>query len=52
MLLLMQDITKPVKEQLETDPDSEHRVFYVAATRAKKNIIIVKPQTKDFYGGL
>ena len=51
-VIIMQDITKPVKEQLETDPDSEHRVFYVAATRAKKNIIIVKPQTKDFYGGL
>lgn len=51
-IIIMQDITKPVKEQLETDPDSEHRVFYVAATRAKKNIIIVKPQTKDYYGGL
>lgn len=51
-VIIMQDITKPVKEQLETDPDSEHRVFYVAATRAKKNIIIVKPQTKNFYGGL
>lgn len=51
-VIIMQDITKPVKEQLETDPDSEHRVFYVAATRAKKNIIIVKPQTKDYYGGL
>ena len=51
-IIIMQDITKPVKEQLETDPDSEHRVFYVAATRAKKNIIIVKPQTKDYYAGL
>jgi ATP-dependent exoDNAse (exonuclease V) beta subunit len=50
-VIVMTDITAPVKEQLETDPDSEHRVFYVAATRARKSITIVKPQTKYCYGG-
>jgi len=51
-VVIMTDITAPVKEQLDTDPDSEHRVFYVAATRAKKTLTIVKPQTKYSYGGL
>jgi len=51
-VIVMTDITAPVKEQLDNDPDSEHRVFYVAATRAKKTLTIVKAQTKYSYGGL
>lgn len=48
-VILMEDITKPVYAQLDLDPDSEHRVFYVGATRAKKNLIIVKAQSEFRY---
>lgn len=33
----------------EKSPDDEHRVFYVAATRAKNNVFIVMPQTDKGY---
>ena len=48
-VILMEDITQPVYEQLDRDPDSEHRVFYVGATRAKENLIIVKAQSEYKY---
>jgi DNA helicase-2/ATP-dependent DNA helicase PcrA len=31
------------------DTDDEHRVQYVAVTRAKKNLYILQPNEKDFY---
>ena len=31
------------------DPDNEHRVFYVAATRAKQNLYLHTPVTTQFY---
>jgi superfamily I DNA/RNA helicase len=34
---------------LNTEPDDEHRVFYVAVTRAKKNLFILQPETKYSY---
>lgn len=48
-VILMEDITQPVFEQLDRDPDSEHRVFYVGVTRAKENLIIVKSQSQYRY---
>jgi superfamily I DNA/RNA helicase len=30
-------------------PDAEHRVFYVAVTRAKKRLYILSPQNPEFY---
>jgi superfamily I DNA/RNA helicase len=30
------------------DPDDEIRVFYVACTRAKENLYIVEPQTRQY----
>lgn len=49
VVVLMSDISKAVASQLDVDEDSEHRVFYVAVTRAKEKLIIVQPQTKLFY---
>ena len=49
IVVLMSDISKAVASQLEIDEDSEHRVFYVAATRAKEKLIIVQPQTRLYY---
>ena len=49
VVVLMSDISRAVESQLEVDPDSEHRVFYVAVTRAKEKLIIVQPQTRMYY---
>lgn len=49
VVVLMSDISKAVASQLDIDEDSEHRVFYVAVTRAKEKLIIMQPQTKLYY---
>lgn len=49
VVVLMSDISKAVASQLDVDEDSEHRVFYVACTRAKEKLIIVQPQTRLYY---
>lgn len=36
-------------ENLENDPDSEHRVYYVAVTRAKQNLYIMEPRGMYYY---
>lgn len=49
VVVLMSDISKAVSSQLDIDEDSEHRVFYVACTRAKEKLVIVQPHTKLYY---
>jgi superfamily I DNA/RNA helicase len=46
---ILSDITKNVKDNMERNPDSEHRVFYVGVTRAKNSLRLVLPQTKLYY---
>lgn len=48
-VILFMDITRKVYENMERNPDSEHRVFYVGATRAKKKLIIVQGKTSKQY---
>jgi len=48
-VILLSDITKNVDENLQRNPDSEHRVFYVGVTRAKNNLRIVLPHSKYSY---
>lgn len=48
-VVLLSDISTLVKKSLDVDEDSEHRVFYVAVTRAKKRLYIVQPQTRLYY---
>lgn len=48
-VVLMSDVSKAVACQFDIDEDSEHRVFYVAVTRAKNKLFIVQPTTKLFY---
>jgi len=43
------NITSAVKRNLQYNPDSEHRVFYVGATRAKKSLTIVLPDQRNYY---
>ena len=38
----------PYKEY-ERNPSTVHRVYYVGATRAKKHLHIMQPQTERYY---
>lgn len=46
---LLQDVTPRVDRALAQDPDAEHRVWYVAATRARGTLCVVRPRTERFY---
>lgn len=46
---LLTDFSPASRETMDSDPDSEHRVFYVGATRARRNLYIVSPQTPIAY---
>lgn len=48
-VVLISDMSARTYEGMIEDPDPEHRVFYVGATRAKKNLIIIRPQTEMYY---
>lgn len=48
-VMLLTDMTYRVQKGYELDPDSEHRVFYVGATRAQKSLYLVNPQTSYEY---
>ena len=48
-VVMLLDISKAVKNNLDKNPDSEHRVFYVGATRAKKSLTIVESSSKFEY---
>jgi len=47
-VILYLNVTRSVYKNIQMNPDSEHRVFYVGATRAKKNLYILLP-TKEYY---
>lgn len=44
-VLMLTDMSPRVWRGYELDPDSEHRVFYVGATRASERLFPVAPQT-------
>jgi superfamily I DNA/RNA helicase len=48
-VVVMTDVARRTFLAMERDPDDEIRVFYVAATRAKENLFIVMPRTKNFF---
>ena len=48
-VLLLTDISKRTEEEMEKNPDAEHRVWYVAVTRARKTLHIVEPRTNRSY---
>jgi superfamily I DNA/RNA helicase len=48
-VVLMTDVTKKVYDTMSMDPDSEHRTFYVGATRTRDRLIIVEPQGRRSY---
>ena len=48
-VVLMPDMSRLSYKDMEVDEDSEHRVFYVAVTRAKHRLFIMQPTTKLYY---
>jgi DNA helicase-2/ATP-dependent DNA helicase PcrA len=48
-VVVLRDVTLRVYKNLQKNPDSENRVFYVAFTRAKKNLFLVEPSGKYHY---
>lgn len=48
-VVLMTDMAFRTHGEMQKSPDDEHRVFYVAVTRAKQRLIIVSPSTNLYY---
>lgn len=48
-VILSLNVTRSVYKNIQFNPDSEHRVFYVGATRAKKKLWILFPNQKYYY---
>jgi len=43
-VVLFTDMTERIARSHDSEPDTEHRVFYVGATRARRNLYIVDPE--------
>lgn len=48
-VLLLTDISTVAYDQFRREPDSEHRTFYVAATRARQSLHLIRPRTQHHY---
>ena len=48
-VVVIADISYRTWRKFNVQPDDEHRVFYVAVTRAKKNLFLLQPETKYSY---
>jgi len=42
----MLDISRRVRDSMMMSEDDERRVFYVGATRARKNLFLIEPTTQ------
>ncbi len=48
-VVLFRDVAYRTYKEMQKNPEDEHRVFYVGATRAMNKLIIVAPQTRRSY---
>lgn len=48
-VVVMTDMANRTWLEFEDNPEDEHRVWYVAVTRAKKNLFILEPSTNKSY---
>ena len=48
-VVVISDISYKTWRKFNMEPDDEHRVFYVAVTRARKNLFLLHPETKYSY---
>lgn len=47
--IVLSDMSRLSYKTLQLEPDSEHRVFFVAVTRARYKLTILRPMTSTFY---
>lgn len=48
-VFVLTDTSRAAVRTFRTDPDDEHRTFYVAVTRAKKRLVIAPPTRRTYY---
>lgn len=48
-VVVLRSMSNATWDSYQRKPDSEHRVFYVAMTRAKKSLYLVRLKTNDHY---
>jgi DNA helicase-2/ATP-dependent DNA helicase PcrA len=48
-VVLLPDLSSKTARSFRLDPDNEHRVFYVGATRALRTLHLVMPQSELYY---
>lgn len=48
-VLIITDMAPRTWKEYHEDPDAEHRVWYVAVTRAREKLFIMQPKTGMFY---
>lgn len=48
-VLVIPDLSYAADREYQKDPSTEHRVYYVAVTRAKKTLHIMEPTTDKYY---
>jgi hypothetical protein len=48
-VIILPDMAPRTYREMDSDPDSEHRVWYVAATRAKETLTIVRPTSERHF---
>jgi DNA helicase-2/ATP-dependent DNA helicase PcrA len=48
-VVLVSDVSNSCYKNMHADPEGERRVFYVGATRARKNLFLAQPLTNKFY---
>lgn len=49
IVALMPDLSKLTWKEYMDDPNNEHKVFYVGATRARETLYIIEPHSKYYY---
>lgn len=52
VVVLLPDLSRLTWKDYDQDPNNEHRVFYVACTRARETLYILDPVTKFHYAYL
>ena len=49
IILVIPDLSRAADKEYRTNPNTEHRVYYVAVTRAKQSLHIMEPETRMYY---
>ena len=48
-VVIFPDMPRPAWKSAERDPDTEHRMWFVAVTRAKQKVYWLNPETEYYY---